>query len=50
MQILHDWCVDISWLLNNASDMRIKDIGSPCALAKWLTLYIKFVVVINKFC
>ena len=35
--------VDIAWLLSNASDMRIKALGSPCALAKWLTLCIKFV-------
>ena len=35
--------VCIAWLLSNASDMRIKALGSPCALAKWLTLYIKFV-------
>ena len=36
-------CVDIAWLLSNASDMRIKALGSPCAVAKWLTLHMKFV-------
>ena len=28
----HETCVDISWLLSNASDMRIKDIGSHVLL------------------
>ena len=27
-------CVDIARLLSNASDIRIKALGSPCALAK----------------
>ena len=37
-------CVDIAWLLSNASDMRIRARKLlPCALAKWRTLYIRFV-------
>ena len=39
------WCVDIAWLLSNASDMRIRTARLlPCALAKWRTLYITFVI------
>ena len=37
-------CVDIAWLLSNASHMRIRARKLlPCALAKWRTLYIRFV-------
>ena len=37
-------CVDIAWLLSNASDMRIRARKLlQCALAKWRTLYIRFV-------
>ena len=37
-------CVDIAWLLSNPSDMRIRAWRLfPCALAKWRTLYIRFV-------
>ena len=36
-------CVDIVWLLSNASDMRIRARRLlPCTLAKWRTLYIRF--------
>ena len=41
---MYTHCVDIAWLLSNASDMRIRTARLlPCALAKWRILYITFV-------
>ena len=42
--VIFELCLDIAWLLRNASDMCIRARRLlPCALAKWRTLYIRFV-------